>query len=97
MTEKDRKTGGVSSALPIFRIEADAFAAGMELLITGVVGIAELSETEIVLMMKRERVRISGKSLTVSIYERNTVEISGGISMLERVAPVRRGGMDAKT
>jgi hypothetical protein len=80
------KNGSLGSVLlPTFRIEADAFSCGMELLITNVVGIAELSECKIVLMMKHEKVKILGKCLEVSIYERNTVEIRGSVYVVERV------------
>jgi hypothetical protein len=94
MIVKMKKGHSESALLPSFRIEADAFAGGMELLITNVVGIAELSELKIVLMMKREKLKIVGTCLQVSIYERNTVEIRGSIHIVERMAFALKKGED---
>ena len=97
MTDDAKKRMG-ATAPPVFRIEADGFHFGMQLLVTGVVGICELSDSHIVLMMKREKLKIVGKCLEVSIYERNTVEIKGGIVGFERVGfALKYGGKNDKT
>lgn len=83
---------------PVFRMEADAFSSDMELLITNVIGVSEFSEAKIVLMMKREKLEVLGSGMRISIYERNTVEISGGVSSFERFSRTHRvGGKDDKT
>ena len=83
---------------PVFRMEADAFTSDMELLITNVIGVSEFSEAKIVLMMKREKLEVCGSRMRISIYERNTVEISGGVSSFERFSHTHQvGGKDDKT
>ncbi len=64
---------------PIFHMEADGGGGILSLLISGTVGIAEFSSEEVKLITKNESIRIVGENIKLTVFERNTVEISGRI------------------
>lgn len=95
MTLKDKKEGKkieMPNLFPSFRIEADGRGKYMRILISGVLGISELSEEEIKLTTRRESLKIGGKRLSVSIFEGNSVEIYGEVERIENGKAEKRGG-----
>lgn len=82
--KKDNINHGRGLRPPTFRIEADGGAGYMNVLVCGVVGISEFSDEEIKLLTRRECVKICGKCLEVSIFEGNSVEISGEVESIFR-------------
>ena len=88
--KKESKRERLHGVVPLFRIEADAYRHGMMVTVSGVVGIAALSEDEIKLLTSRERINILGDSMDLRIYEGNTVEIRGNIKAIERGASQTR-------
>lgn len=69
------------STLPLapLRLEIDRVGRGLSALVSGVSAISEFSHTRAVLESGAYRVEISGKQLSVGVYEGNSVEIIGGI------------------
>lgn len=89
MTSKKKKDNINKPAplfFPTFRIEADGRGKHMRVLVSGIVGISELSDESIRLLTRRESLKISGRRLYVSIFEGNTVEIAGEIECIGRGA-----------
>lgn len=85
MTRKEKKKSAEKLSplfIPSFRIEADGRGKYMRVLMSGVVGICELSCENIKLLTRRESLKISGRRLSVSIFEGNTVEISGEVESI---------------
>ena len=85
MTRKEKNKNAQKCApifVPSFRIEADGRGKYMRVLMSGIVGICELSDESIKLLTKRESLKISGRRLSVSIFESNTVEISGEVDSI---------------
>jgi hypothetical protein len=62
-----------------FNLEANRHIRGMSMLIGGVVGIREYSDTAVTLATHGGRVGISGRRLALTVYENNSVEIVGRI------------------
>ena len=62
-----------------FHMEADRSARGMSLMLSGIIGITDISNESIVLNSHSCRVFVFGARLSVCIYENNAVEIRGRI------------------
>ncbi len=67
------------AALSSFRIEASRSSSGMAVFVSGIIGVENFSDTNIVLMSHGGRVSLSGQRLSLGLYENNTVEISGRV------------------
>ena len=83
MTEKRKRekkeVGSVTSALSAFHMEADRTGRGMSLILCGIIGISDFSESEILLLSHGGRIIVTGKRLHISVYENNSVEIVGRV------------------
>ncbi|MBR2650658.1 MAG: hypothetical protein IKD45_03275 [Clostridia bacterium] len=66
-------------ALPTYRFEADGGSEVMRLYLSGIIGIGELSQTAIRMITKKQSITVTGKMLTVSVFEGNAVELIGKI------------------
>ena len=64
---------------PSFCLEASRVGRGISIVLSGVIGISDYSESEILLKSHGGKIRICGKRLLLSIYEDNTAEIVGRI------------------
>lgn len=62
-----------------FHLEADRSRRGMSVFVSGIIGIGDFSDEEILLRSHGGRVSITGKRLDMVIYENQTVEISGRV------------------
>ncbi|MBR4836727.1 MAG: YabP/YqfC family sporulation protein [Clostridia bacterium] len=60
-------------------MEASRIGGGISIALSGVIGISDYSESEILLKSHGGKIRICGKRLMLSIYEDNTAEIVGRI------------------
>ena len=76
MTEKKCVT---KAKPPSFSMEASRIGGGISIALSGVIGISDYSESEILLKSHGGKIRICGKRLMLSIYEDNTAEIVGRI------------------
>ena len=78
MTDKIGVKNAVdSSGLSSFHLEANRSSKGMTLLLSGIIGISDFTEEQIVLLSHGGRITISGKRLFINVYENNNVEIVG--------------------
>ena len=66
-----------------FHIEADRVVGGISMLISGVLGVNEFSDTSVLLKLRGMYIRINGSSLCLTVYENKTVEIVGNILLTE--------------
>lgn len=64
---------------PSFSLEASRVGRGVSLAISGVIGISDYSESEILLKSHGGKIRVFGQRLMLSIYEDKTAEIVGRI------------------
>ncbi len=62
-----------------FHLEADRSRRGMSVFVSGIIGIGDFSNEQILLRSHGGRVNICGKRLDMVIYENQTVEISGRV------------------
>lgn len=76
MTEK--KSVKVVSP-PSFSLEASRVGRGISIVLSGVIGISDYSESEILLKSHGGKIKVCGQRLMLSIYEDNTAEIVGRI------------------
>lgn len=79
MQQKEKKTRLPIAPLAPMRLEVDRVGGRLSALVSGVSAISEFSDTRAVLESAAYRVEISGKGLSVGVYEGNSVEIIGGI------------------
>ncbi len=82
MTERSKKKisgGGVSAALSSFHMEADRTGRGMSLILCGIIGISDFSDSFINLLSHSGRISVTGSGLLISVYENGSVEIVGGV------------------
>ena len=75
--------GAAHSASPPFHVEIDRIREGVSVLVTGVRGIRELTESTALLRLKGGFLRISGRDISATVYENKTVEVIGGVCGIE--------------
>lgn len=76
---KEMSGGGVPSGLSSFHLEADRSTKGMSVILSGVIGISDFSDSTIHLLTHGGRIIVSGKKLFICVYENSTVEIVGKV------------------
>ena len=70
--------------LPIyFHMEADRLPTGVSVSIMGVLSIVDFNESSAIMKMRRGKIKVSGSSLSVAVYENRTVEICGKVGAVE--------------
>ncbi len=62
-----------------FRLEAERSRHGMSVIISGIIGINDFTDERVLLKSHGGRITVSGKRLTVSVFEHNCVEIVGKV------------------
>lgn len=62
-----------------FRLEAERQGGNLRIYVSGIIGISDYSDEEIMLVSHGSRVNIKGKNIRVTVFESNTVEIIGKI------------------
>ncbi len=78
MTEK-YKAKDMSATFSSFHMEADRCSSGMQIFITGIIGIGSYSDYESELKSHGGRIKITGSRLKLCILENNTLEIKGRV------------------
>ncbi len=66
-----------------FHIDIDRCARGMALTVYGARCVLDFNESECLLRVRGSKIQIAGGNLSISVYENNSIEISGKI---ERVS-----------
>ena len=83
MTHKDKTQvaaySKISSALSSFHLEADRSTKGMSVILSGVIGISDFSDSSIHLLSHGGRIVVNGQKLFICVYENNSVEIVGKV------------------
>ena len=83
MTHKDKTQvvaySKISSALSSFHLEADRSTKGMSVILSGVIGISDFSDSSIHLLSHGGRIVVNGQKLFICVYENNGVEIVGKV------------------
>ena len=69
------RTNGLSS----FHLEADRSRSGLSVVLSGIIGISDFSDSFIDLKGHGGRVSVHGKKLFISVYENGSVEIVGRV------------------
>lgn len=81
---KNTKSNGERERLPIyFHMEADRFPLGVSVSIMGVLSIVDFNESSAIMKMRRGKIKVTGSSLSVAVYENRTVEICGKVGAVE--------------
>ena len=77
---------------PSFHIEADGRGKYASVVISGVVGVKELTEREILIVTKNEAFSVIGDLLSVTVLESNRIKAVGVIDAI-MFAKRKRGGV----
>ena len=77
-TDKSNRHGA-PSALSSFHLEANRSPHGMSIILSGIIGVSDFSDSEIILLSHGGRICVKGKRLFISVYENYTVEIVGRV------------------
>ena len=81
---RNLKSGGASGILrDSLEIEIKKSSRGAGMAVFGVIGISELSPSEIVLLSHRGRTTVRGSSLSLVIYDSGIAEVEGRIEGVE--------------
>lgn len=78
---KSKEKVGFSSLVGL-HLEAYRSSAGLTLFVSGVIGIGDFTQEYVLLRSHGGRVEISGKRMSVHVYENKTVEIIGKIERI---------------
>lgn len=68
-----------SSGLSSFHLEADRSTRGMSVILSGIIGISDFSDSQIHLQSHGGRIIVNGKKLFICVYESGSVEIVGKV------------------
>lgn len=68
-----------TAAFSSFHMEADRTGRGMSLILCGIIGISDFSDSFIYLLSHGGRITVTGRGLFISVYENGTVEIVGRV------------------
>ena len=83
MTHKEKTKSSsyskISAALSSFHLEADRSTKGMSVILSGVIGISDFSDSSIHLLSHSGRIVVNGQKLFICVYENNSVEIVGKV------------------
>lgn len=83
MTNKEKTTPSayskIAAALSSFHMEADRSTKGMSVILSGVIGISNFSDSSIHLLSHGGRIVVNGQKLFICVYENNSVEIVGKV------------------
>lgn len=83
MTEKEKIKFGVvraaSDGISKFRLEAERCSGGIQIRIAGIIGLNSFSNECVEINNHGCRVLINGKSLDVTLFENNQIEIRGKV------------------
>ena len=89
MTEKSRKhlkeAAGKTLVQPQFHCEIDGDAAHTSIILSGINSIRDFSDNTVLLRTRGFFVKITGKALSLAVYENKTLEISGKIFAMELI------------
>lgn len=79
--EKEKKTlrGVPVAPTPSFHLEADRSTRGMSVILSGIIGISDFSDSNIALQSHGGRISINGKKLFICVYDGGSVEIVGKV------------------
>ena len=69
----------IRNAVSAFHLEADRDPRGLRLRVGGVIGIADYSSERVCLKSHGARVTVTGKRLSVTVYEDKIAEIRGRV------------------
>lgn len=67
----------------LLRFEGERVGGGLRVMLYGIIGIDELSDSRVGLMSHGGRIRILGGNLKVLVYEGNSVEIVGRVKEID--------------
>lgn len=83
MTEENKtKSSPLKEApkgLSAFHLEADRSRSGLSVILSGIIGISDFSDSFIDLKGHGGRISVHGKKLFISVYENGSVEIVGRV------------------
>lgn len=66
-----------------FHIEIDKIINGVAVCVNGVSSVLDFGEERAILKLRRGKLRVEGRELTISVYENKTAEISGKVEKIE--------------
>lgn len=75
--KQERKT--LASPLTFFHMEATRTSKGVSLMVSGIIGIKDFTDSYIILVSHAGRITISGNKMLVNVYDGSCVEIIGKI------------------
>ena len=79
MTENNKGQANNGRGLSAFHLEADRSSGGLTLILSGIIGISDFSDSFILLKGHGGRICVQGKKLFINVYENETVEIVGRV------------------
>ena len=82
MTEKNKRRAPKSAGTApnhSFHLEAGRAGRGMSVIISGIIGISDFTDTSVSHKTHAGRISVSGKGLSVTVYEGGSVEIIGKV------------------
>lgn len=79
MTENNKGEANNRRGLSAFHLEADRSRSGLTIVLSGIVGISDFSDSFILLKGHGGRICVQGKRLFINVYENETVEIVGRV------------------
>ena len=68
-----------------FHIEVDKVGRFISVMVSGVLGVEEFSDSEVLLCVSGMKIKMAGRGLCLTVYENKTIEIVGKIDLTEYV------------
>lgn len=81
--KKVREKAPSLSEISSFHLEADRCRKGMAVVLCGIIGISDFSDSFILLLSHSGRIAVTGKRLFISVFEGGSVEIVGRVEGIQ--------------
>lgn len=82
---------GLEEIIPGFRLEADGRGTNISIVISGVKGVKEFSESSVFVRTVREEIAIEGNELSIRVFEAGSIGVFGKINRILFSERKRRG------
>jgi len=70
---------GAERIIPTYHIEADGRGKNLFLTVSGVTGVKEFSPNDVLVVTKRDEIRVKGELLEISVFESGSIGIGGKV------------------
>lgn len=82
MTKILNRKKEISLPMSSFHLEADKYGKNTHIIVSGIVGIKDFSDTYVLLTSHGGKIQFEGKKLVINVLENKNIQVSGKIEVI---------------